>query len=117
MRALNSQHAMTRKNTRNYSSYSEFRHLLPKVMTVLESMNRAGVFGAVLKAIVFDNVLDNIALHLLLAVGTFLKQSTCHGMRYRQTSKHFWLAVSKLFNHDHGRLGLNTNVVKTINME
>ena len=68
-------------------------------MAALESMGKADVFGAVLKAIVSGILLDNIALHLLLDVGTFSKQSTCHSMRYSQTSK----AVSKLFNHDHGR--------------
>ena len=66
-------------------------------MTALEFMGRADDFGAVLKAIVSGDLLDNIALHLLLDVGTFLKQSTCHRMRYSQTSKDFWLAVSKLF--------------------
>ena len=55
-------------------------------MTALESMGRANDFGAVLKAIVSGNLLDNVALHLLLDVGTFLKQSTCHSMRYSQTS-------------------------------
>ena len=86
MRALNSHHAMTRKETRNDSSYSEFSHLLLEIMTALESMGRANDFGAVLKAIVSGNLLDNVALHLLLDVGTFLKQSTCHSMRYSQTS-------------------------------
>ena len=52
------------KKIRN--SYSEFSHLLPEVMTALESMTRADDFGPVLKAIVIGNLLDNIALHLLL---------------------------------------------------
>ena len=86
-------------------------------MTALESMGRANDFGAVLKASVSGNLLDNMALHLLLDVGTFLKQSTCHSMRYSQTSKDFWLAVSKIFKHDHGRLGPDTNVVKTIDID
>ena len=68
------------KKTRNDSSYSEFSHLLPEVMTALESMWRAEDFGSVVKSIASGNLLDNIALHLLLDVGTFLKQSTCHSM-------------------------------------
>ena len=40
-----------------------------------------------LKVIVSGNLLDNVALHILLDVGTLLKQSTCHSMRYSQTSK------------------------------
>ena len=56
------------KKTRNNSSYSEFSHLLPEVMTALKSMGRADDFGAVLKAIVSGNLLDNITLHLLLNV-------------------------------------------------
>ena len=63
-------------------------------MTALESMTRADDFGPVLKAIVIGNLLDNIALHLLLDVGSFSKQSTCHSMRCGQTSKDFWLAVT-----------------------
>ena len=51
------------KKTRNNSSYSEFSHLLPEVMTALESMGRAEDFGAVLKVIVSGNLLDNVALH------------------------------------------------------
>ena len=58
-------------------------------MTALESMGRAEDFGAVLKVIVSGNLLDNVALHLLLDVGTLLKQSTSHSMRYSQTSKNF----------------------------
>ena len=96
---------------------SEFSHLLPEKMTALESMGRANDFGAVLKDIVSGNLPENIALHLLLDVGTFLKEITCHSMRYSQTSKDFRLAVSTFFKHDHGRLGPNTDVVKTIDMD
>ena len=68
-----------------------------EVMTAFESMEVADDFGAVLKAFVSGNLLDNIALLLLLDVVTLLMQSTCHSMRYSQTSKDFWLEVSKLF--------------------
>ena len=72
--------------------------LLPKVVELMQSVGRNDDFVAVLKAI-SDKTLsvNNIALHLLLDIGQFLRQNTVYNIRYHQTTLNFWTVFHKLF--------------------
>ena len=71
--------------------------IIPEVMDIMKSEGRDEDFCAVLEGIMSGTLTQNIALHFLLDVGQFLRQPSVHSMRYSETSKKFWLAISKLF--------------------
>ena len=51
-----------------------------------------------MRNIAAKEITGNIALHLLLDVGQFLRQQTVHAFRYKEVTKDFWTLVQKLFN-------------------
>ena len=71
--------------------------LLPDVLNVMNEMERSPDFISVLKAIADRKLQGNIALHLLLDVGQFLRQNTVYSMRYHPVTREFWTLVHKLF--------------------
>lgn len=81
----------------NNDDLQELTEMLPEVIDVLKGMGRTEDFVSVLQSIRDETLNNNIALHLLLDIGQFLRQSTVHSMRYSKISINFWLLVQKLF--------------------
>ena len=79
------------------SDYKTLIKLIPRVISVLKEMQRSEDFISVLESIAPKKLQGNIALHLLLDVGQFLRQDTVHSMRYSETTKEFWTLVHKMF--------------------
>ena len=79
------------------SEIIELNKLLPDVISALKEMGREQDFVSVLRNIADRKITRNVALHLLLDVGQFLRQETVHGMRYSEVTKDFWTLVQKMF--------------------
>jgi hypothetical protein len=75
-----------------YNPVLEITKMLPTipVLPIMETIDRHHDFISVLKSLV-EGTLDvkNVALHLLLDIGKFLRQNTLTNMRYHQTSLDF----------------------------
>jgi len=101
------------------SDMQKLEKILPDVVHTLNNMGRADDFGSVLQAIANGKIQNNIALHLLLDVGQFLRQDTPQSMRYNQTSLDFWTLMMKVVHGKGMRLlegenGVYSRVVLTL---
>ena len=67
------------------TTYDTIISLIPSVVEVLRNMDRADDFISVLDSLSKGVIEHNIALHLLLDVGKFLRQNTVTTMRYGHT--------------------------------
>ena len=69
----------------------EIINVIPSVIEILNTiepkMERAKDFVSLLKNIQNGKLVDNIALHLLLDVGQFLRNETVNSIRYSQTTR------------------------------
>ena len=82
----------------NEPSDSKSSNILEDVLNVMASIGREDDFLSILHSLVSGELSpDNIALHLLLDVGQFLRQPKVNCMRYSNVSKDFWLIVMKMF--------------------
>ena len=76
----------------------KLKDLLPDVLKALKAIGRCDDFISVIESVASGKLdIRNMALHLLLDVGRFLKCQCRSNMRYSQTSLDFWLIVQKLF--------------------
>ena len=84
-------------STDESSTMDSITGLIPGVIEILKRLGKVDDFISVLKSIA-DGTLDvNIAMHLLLDVGGFLRQQTVYSMRYHDVTREFWTLVLKLF--------------------
>lgn len=72
--------------------------IVPDVVNVLNDLGRSDDFGSVLKAIGNGQIKDNIALHLLLDIGQYLRHDSSKHMRYSKTTIDFWTLVQKIIH-------------------
>ena len=69
---------------------SDMADIFADVIRVMKEIGRTEDFIGALTNIANGKLRGNIALHLLLDVGQFLRQETLHSMRYSNISKDFW---------------------------
>ena len=80
-------------NTEYENVYQDFQGVMDK----MKEIGRFDDFCSLLRNIRGGSLDDSIALHLLLDIGQFYRQSTVYSMRYSDESLSFWVTVAKLF--------------------